>query len=352
MHVARRDAPTRHAGELRAAGHPVLIVTRERRRATSAGFFVLREFATAVAGWVLEINPFDQPNVQEAKDNTKRVLEEGAPRARGRATSTRCSSGLAPPRYLAIMGYLPYSDDVEAAIARLRERADRAQHGVATTFGYGPRFLHSTGQFHKGGPTTGALPAARHDARATTSRSPGEPYALRHADLARRPTATCRPCATTASTARAHHASGDIDAIRERSDADSASSASARWAATWSIASSATRTTTSSRSTSTRTPSRRPRARRDRRRLARGPRRPSSRRRAMVWIMVPAGDPTEQTVDELAELLERGRHDRRRRQHQLARRRARARPSSTSRASTTSTSAPPAASGASRSATA
>jgi len=60
------------------------------------------------------------------------------------------------PRYLAIMAYLPYSSAVESGAARLRERAVRRHH-VATTFGYGPRFLHSTGQFHKGGPPVGAF---------------------------------------------------------------------------------------------------------------------------------------------------------------------------------------------------
>ena len=54
------------------------------------------------------------------------------------------------------MAYLPYSADTEAAAARFRERAIR-EHHVATTFGYGPRFLHSTGQFHKGGPKVGAF---------------------------------------------------------------------------------------------------------------------------------------------------------------------------------------------------
>ena len=52
------------------------------------------------------------------------------------------------------MGYLPYSDETEAAVARLRA-ALIERHGVATTWGYGPRFLHSTGQFHKGGPKVG-----------------------------------------------------------------------------------------------------------------------------------------------------------------------------------------------------
>ena len=59
-----------------------------------------------------------------------------------------------PPHYVAIMGYLPPSDGLDAAVAELRT-AIRAATGAATTFGYGPRFLHSTGQLHKGGPPTG-----------------------------------------------------------------------------------------------------------------------------------------------------------------------------------------------------
>jgi glucose-6-phosphate isomerase/transaldolase/glucose-6-phosphate isomerase len=108
-----------------------------------------------VAGWALRINPFDQPNVQEATDNTQRVLEEGAPELEDGDLDALLGA-LEPPRYLAIMGYVPYSDAVERGAAGLRERVIR-EHHVATTYGYGPRFLHSTGQFHKGGPKVGAF---------------------------------------------------------------------------------------------------------------------------------------------------------------------------------------------------
>ena len=63
-------------------------------------------------------------------------------------------SDAGPPHYVAIMGYLPFSDELDAAVAELRS-VIRAATGAATTFGYGPRFLHSTGQLHKGGPPTG-----------------------------------------------------------------------------------------------------------------------------------------------------------------------------------------------------
>ena len=218
--------------------------------------FFLSEFAVAVAGWVLEINPYDQPNVQEAKDNTNRVLKEGSPGLEAGSLS-ELTEGLEPPAYLAIMGYLPYSDETEAAVARLRAAAIE-RYQVATTWGYGPRFLHSTGQFHKGGPKTGRFLQIV-DEPAAGPRGPRRALHLRHADPSpggRRSAdaAQPRPPAVRVTV-------GDIDASRSSSrHADRIRRASARWAATWSIASSATRTTRSSRSTRTRTPSRPPRA--------------------------------------------------------------------------------------------
>jgi transaldolase/glucose-6-phosphate isomerase len=149
----RLDAAT---DALAAAGHPTL--TLATHGAVDLGrVFFLSEFAVAVAGWALEINPFDQPNVQEAKDNTKRVLDSGSVASFEPADDAQLRALLGdanPPHYVAIMGYLPYSDELDAAVAELRA-AVRAATGAATTYGYGPRFLHSTGQLHKGGPPTG-----------------------------------------------------------------------------------------------------------------------------------------------------------------------------------------------------
>jgi hypothetical protein len=144
------------ASALAAAGHPVLTLATHGAADLGRVFF-LAEFAVAVAGWTLEINPFDQPNVQEAKDNTARVLESGSIPDLAEASDEDLRALLAdatPPHYVAILGYLPYSDEVEAAVAELRT-AIRAATGAATTFGYGPRFQHSTGQLHKGGPPSG-----------------------------------------------------------------------------------------------------------------------------------------------------------------------------------------------------
>ena len=142
--------------KLADAGHPTFTLGTHGAADLGRVFFIA-EFAVAVAGWALEINPFDQPNVQEAKDNTKRVLDSGSVPELAAADDDALRALLAdaaPPHYVAIMGYLPFSDAFDEAVSELR-RTIRAGTGAATTFGYGPRFLHSTGQLHKGGPPTG-----------------------------------------------------------------------------------------------------------------------------------------------------------------------------------------------------
>jgi transaldolase/glucose-6-phosphate isomerase len=158
---------------LAEAGHPVVILHSYGPQDLGRLFF-LAEFATAVVGWVLGINPFDQPDEQEAKDNIKRVLAKGAPRER---SDGKLPEKLGPPSYLAILGYLAYSADVDAAVARLR-RTLAERYGVATTWGYGPRYLHSTGQLHKGGPADGVF-LELVDAGAEDAEVPGEAYTFR-----------------------------------------------------------------------------------------------------------------------------------------------------------------------------
>jgi transaldolase/glucose-6-phosphate isomerase len=125
--------------------------------------FFFAEFAIAVAGWVLDINPFDQPNVQEAKDNTNKVLDAYARDEKLPDVADADDDALrallsdkGPPHYVAVLGYVPESPEFDAAVAELRELL-RAKTGCAVTFGYGPRFQHSTGQYHKGGPKTGVF---------------------------------------------------------------------------------------------------------------------------------------------------------------------------------------------------
>jgi len=180
VHLRDADAPDpRHAEALHAlaaAGHPTITLTAAGANDLGRLFF-FSEFATAVAGWALEINPFDQPNVQEAKDNTAKVLEQGAPEGMQDGSLFELLDGLAAPAYVAIMGYLPYDDAIDRAVAGLR--ADLIErYGVATTWGYGPRFLHSTGQFHKGGPATGRFLQLVHDSGADLD-VPGKPYSFR-----------------------------------------------------------------------------------------------------------------------------------------------------------------------------
>jgi transaldolase / glucose-6-phosphate isomerase len=135
------------------AGHPTT-TGRIMGGASDLGrIFFFAEFATSVAGWALGINPFDQPNVQEAKDNTARILKEGLPEEEP-GSLDELLAGAAPPKYVAILGYATPSDEFDAAAADLRV-ALRERTKCATTFGYGPRYLHSTGQYHKGGPPNG-----------------------------------------------------------------------------------------------------------------------------------------------------------------------------------------------------
>jgi glucose-6-phosphate isomerase/transaldolase/glucose-6-phosphate isomerase len=144
-------------------GHPVLTLALQDRY-DLAGEFFRWEIATAVAGHLLGIHPFDQPNVQESKDNTARVLD--TIQATGRlpkqttATAAQASAQLKrqcrPGAYVAILAYTTPSLRMEQAIRSLR-RALVSHHHVTTTAGYGPRYLHSTGQLHKGGPKSGVF---------------------------------------------------------------------------------------------------------------------------------------------------------------------------------------------------
>jgi glucose-6-phosphate isomerase/transaldolase/glucose-6-phosphate isomerase len=143
--------------------HPVLQLDLKDRYDLGAEFFRW-EFATAVAGHLLGIHPFDQPNVQESKDNTNRVLD--AYQSTGRLpdqsgmdpkkVEQALTSHLQPGVYVSVLAYTTPSRPFETAVGRLR-KALMAAHRVATTFGYGPRYLHSTGQLHKGGPSTGVF---------------------------------------------------------------------------------------------------------------------------------------------------------------------------------------------------
>ena len=143
--------------------------------------FLLWEYATAVAGKILGINPFDQPNVAESKANTAKILDEAGDGSLPEGTPALVDSAVdvhgdlaalgsptdlagvlaglrgqvGPTGYLAVMAYLDRHGDDDAA--GLRPRLAAATGGRPVTFGWAPRFLHSTGQFHKGGPQVGVF---------------------------------------------------------------------------------------------------------------------------------------------------------------------------------------------------
>jgi hypothetical protein len=169
---------------------------------------LLWEFAVAVAGQVLDINPFDQPNVQESKDNTTRLLGEFASRGTlpelqpvvqenglslfgqpsGAAADGAVSSDLAEylsnflrqvkpgVDYVALMAYIEPSAGHDSALQAIRQQV-RDSLKVATTVGYGPRFLHSTGQLHKGGANNGVFVQIT-VADTQDASVPGEPYSF------------------------------------------------------------------------------------------------------------------------------------------------------------------------------
>jgi len=178
------DAPNRAVDAIEKAGHPVVTLTM-RDTLDLGGEFLRWEVATAIAGAVLGIDPFDQPNVQESKDNTKRVLAmfkstgklptaESTPATRARAGIKTLLGRAKPGAYFAIMAYTARNPGSEAAISAIRA-AVRDSTKIATTAGYGPRFLHSTGQLHKGGPKTGLfLQVVQQDAKDVPI--PGQPF--------------------------------------------------------------------------------------------------------------------------------------------------------------------------------
>ena len=212
--AAESDESTERALKaLEAAGHPIIRLPLRDSLELGREFFRW-EVATAVAGYSLGINPFDQPNVQESKDNTNRLLEQF--RSQGKFSEdppTLESDGLKffcdaekaaqlekvetglhgsgksleryltaflrqaqPGDYLALMAYLQPTNKHTEILQSIRTRLRNAT-GLATTLGYGPRFLHSTGQLHKGGPNNGLFIQVTADDERDLP-VPGEPYSF------------------------------------------------------------------------------------------------------------------------------------------------------------------------------
>lgn len=172
---ATRTATDAHVEPLREAGFPIIDIVLEDLY-DIAGEFMRWEIATAVAGSVIEINPFDQPNVQESKDITKKYVKQleeagalpdekptvslgdvavfGADGTTIEAAVTSFLQAVKPGDYVCLQAYLTEEPDLDEVLAEL-QAAIRDKFQVPCTCGYGPRFLHSTGQYHKGGPNTG-----------------------------------------------------------------------------------------------------------------------------------------------------------------------------------------------------
>ncbi len=148
---------------LSKAGFPV--IGFELPTESSLGYEMLRaEGFTAIAGAVLGVHPFNQPNVEAAKDFARKAMSgdldlgsiETLTGSEAQAALERLVGGIESGGYFGVHAYLPPDDRLWSAITDLRTVV-RAKTGVATTAGWGPRFLHSTGQLHKGGPAGGAF---------------------------------------------------------------------------------------------------------------------------------------------------------------------------------------------------
>ena len=190
-------------GELRQAGHPSLVFRVSAKEDLGAEFYRW-EMATAVAGAILGINPFDQPDVQDAKDRTRAVLKslEGAKKPaakaeplggaslKGRASAAVGTKnpwisfwkGLKVREAVHLLAFLPDRPPIRRALEKMRA-AIRSRTKAAVTASLGPRYLHSTGQLHKGGPDNAIflMLTARRRGRLPV---PGEKYSFEELESA------------------------------------------------------------------------------------------------------------------------------------------------------------------------
>jgi len=193
--------------ELKAAGHPVAEIELAEPAALGAEF-VRWEVATAIVGALLHVNPFDEPNVQQAKDATRTLLDRyksdgrlpipspdrttadgaaltlsgAARRQLGGLSAEALLTLIRPGDYFALLAYAGPDQELADELRIFRLAVLERTH-AATTFGYGPRYLHSTGQLHKGGPNTGVFLLLTSAPRADLT-IPGEGFSFGTLELA------------------------------------------------------------------------------------------------------------------------------------------------------------------------
>jgi glucose-6-phosphate isomerase len=196
---AEDNAQDAAVAALAAAGHPVITIALHDVYDLGGEFFRW-ELATAVAAHILGINPFDEPSVAESKENTHRLLdhyrrkrrlpeddpavEEGMISLYGESeggdeladTLARFLRSVQPGDYIALLAYVSPTTETMDLLDEVRTCL-RDELRVATTLGYGPRYLHATGQFHKGGPPTGVFIMITAD-EAQEGRIPGGEYSF------------------------------------------------------------------------------------------------------------------------------------------------------------------------------
>jgi len=172
LRLGKDKKSDKRLSDLERAGHPVVTIPVADRYDLGGQFF-LWEMATAVAGWCLGINPFDQPDVESSKALARRMVDDYRIRGvltreeptliddgllvfgetpvqdAGKALFSFIEEGMVDGLYVAIQAYLQQDPKNDRVLETLRLRL-RDRFGVAVTVGYGPRFLHSTGQLHKG----------------------------------------------------------------------------------------------------------------------------------------------------------------------------------------------------------
>ncbi len=167
----REPALEEQFSKLNAAGHPVIRIELAEKADLGQEFFRW-EFAVAVAGAIMGIHPFNQPDVELAKELAQQAMKKAAGRPSGAAAPVETTpvssseelkkaleawlSSIRPGDYVGVQAYLAPTAETADALTQLRLRLRGRLH-VATTLGFGPRFLHSTGQLHKGGPNSGAF---------------------------------------------------------------------------------------------------------------------------------------------------------------------------------------------------